>query len=214
MKNKNTTAVICCAGMGTRLGIGTTKALLDINGKSLIIRQLELLEDFDDIRLVVGYQAEKVIETVIKYRKDIMFVFNYRYETTGVAESLQKGIFAARENIVLLDGDVLINAKDFANFIASEECICFSKSNSTDQIYVELDSNGNVCGFKDSCCNCQFTWAGVAKLKKDNLVGDKKHVYELLEQHLPIKGFEIRSQDIDTVEDYEAAIEWFENGCR
>ena len=52
------TIVISCAGMGTRLGIGTTKALIDIEGKPLILRQLEILKDFDDIRIVVGYQME------------------------------------------------------------------------------------------------------------------------------------------------------------
>lgn len=40
---EKTTVIICCAGMGTRLGIGTTKALIDISGVPLIIRQLELL---------------------------------------------------------------------------------------------------------------------------------------------------------------------------
>ena len=58
------TIVISCAGMGTRLGIGTTKALIDIEGKPLILRQLELLKDFDDIRIVVGYQMEKVMKII------------------------------------------------------------------------------------------------------------------------------------------------------
>jgi len=38
------TIVISCAGMGTRLGIGSTKALIDIDGKPLIISKLELLK--------------------------------------------------------------------------------------------------------------------------------------------------------------------------
>ena len=42
------TIVISCAGMGTRLGIGSTKALIDIDGKPLLIRQLELLKDYMD----------------------------------------------------------------------------------------------------------------------------------------------------------------------
>ena len=37
---KDITVIICCAGMGTRLGIGTTKALVDIAGEPLIIREL------------------------------------------------------------------------------------------------------------------------------------------------------------------------------
>ena len=40
---KDITVIICCAGMGTRLGIGTTKALVDIAGETLIIRELKLL---------------------------------------------------------------------------------------------------------------------------------------------------------------------------
>ena len=63
MKN-NVSIVISCAGMGTRLGLGCTKALVEIEGKTLIERQLEILKDYDDIRVVVGYQAEQVIDAV------------------------------------------------------------------------------------------------------------------------------------------------------
>ena len=91
------TIVISCAGMGTRLGIGSTKALIDIDGKPLIIRQLELLKDFDDIRIVVGYQMEKVIEVVNSYRKDILFVFNHDYRNTGTGGSFSRAIKHAAE---------------------------------------------------------------------------------------------------------------------
>lgn len=62
------TVIICCAGMGTRLGIGTTKALVDIEGEPLIIHQLRLLDEFDDIRVVVGFDAERVINVVKQFR--------------------------------------------------------------------------------------------------------------------------------------------------
>ena len=68
MGNISRTIVISCAGLGKRLGLGMTKALLQVDGKSLIIRHLEALKDEDDIRIVVGYQAEKVIEEVTAYR--------------------------------------------------------------------------------------------------------------------------------------------------
>ena len=130
-KSSYTTIIICCAGMGSRLGIGTTKALVDIDGKPLIIRLLEMLNNYDDIRIVVGYQAEKVIEVVKKFRNDIMFAFNYQYETTGVADSLKKGMIASREYVVSIDGDILINSDDFKKFLDSEqECLGISKINS------------------------------------------------------------------------------------
>ena len=37
IKKTDVTVIICCAGMGTRLGIGTTKALVDVGGEPLII---------------------------------------------------------------------------------------------------------------------------------------------------------------------------------
>ena len=77
MDKKEISVVICCLGMGSRLGVGNTKALVVVDGKSIIIRQLEMLDDYDDIRIIVGYQAKKIIDVVNEYRKDIMFGFNY-----------------------------------------------------------------------------------------------------------------------------------------
>ena len=62
----NKTIIISCAGMGTRLGAGVPKAIVNVGDKPIIIRQLELLDDFEDVRVVVGFQADKVIEIVQK----------------------------------------------------------------------------------------------------------------------------------------------------
>ena len=72
--------------MGNRLGMGTTKALVEVDGKPLIIRHLEMLKDETDIRVVVGYQAEQVINVVKEYREDVMFVFNHNYRNTGTGQ--------------------------------------------------------------------------------------------------------------------------------
>lgn len=45
MHESRQTIIISSAGTGTRLKRGIPKALLDIDGKPLIIRQLELLRD-------------------------------------------------------------------------------------------------------------------------------------------------------------------------
>ena len=74
--------VISCAGIGSRLGLGLTKALLKINGRSLISLQLELFKDVEDLRIVVGFQANDIIEEVLKYRSDVTFIFNHRYFET------------------------------------------------------------------------------------------------------------------------------------
>lgn len=77
MADISRTVIISCAGMGNRLGLGSTKALVEVEGKPLILRHLEMLDGEKDVRVVVGYQAEKVIEVVKRYREDILFVFNH-----------------------------------------------------------------------------------------------------------------------------------------
>ena len=113
----NKTIIISCAGMGSRLGMGMPKAMVSINGKPLIIHQLELCADCSDVRIVVGYQAEKIIEIVTKYRKDITFCFNYDYKTTGTGASFSKGLIGARDWVVAFDGDLLVHPEDYKKII-------------------------------------------------------------------------------------------------
>lgn len=209
MNKEDITIIICCAGMGTRLGIGSTKALVNIKEKPLIIHQLELLDQFDDIRIVVGYQAEKVIETVLDYRKDIMIVFNYDYKTTGVAASLSKGLIRCRKYIICMDGDLLLNSNDFSEFIkCDKECIAVSEINSDEPVLIEV-KNGNAVAFNDKGNYC---WSGLAKVESAKLKPMNTHVFEMIAPLFPLEAFVIRSREIDTQDDYERAIKWLESG--
>ena len=210
IRPENTTVIICAAGMGTRLGIGTTKALVDIDGVPLILRQLNLLKNYDDIRIVVGFQAERLINVVKDYRTDIMFVFNYEYETTGVADSLRKGFLGARKHILSLDGDILINPYDFAAFAAFEgECLAVTKITSAEPIKAKVEGDV-VKGLDKSDGNMQ--WPGIAKIKMEKLKTKSPHVYDMVNEVLPLPAFQIRAREIDTQEDYENALDWFESG--
>lgn len=211
-KSDNTTVIICCAGMGTRLGIGTTKSLVDIDGIPLIIRQLELLKDFKDICIVVGFQAERLIETVKTYRKDIMFAFNYQYETTGVADSLRKGLLGAKENILSLDGDILVNPDDFREFVSEPgESIAITRMSSAEPIMATIEENRVIHLSKTEG---DMQWPGIVKISKDKLFGKSLHVYDVLNEVLPLKYQIVRAREIDTQEDYENALEWFEGGLK
>lgn len=208
----NKTIIISCAGMGTRLGIGMTKALVDIDGKPLIIRQLEQLQDFDDVRIVVGYQAEKVIEVVKEYRKDVMFCFNYDYKTTGTAASFSKGLLGARDLVVAFDGDLLVNPDDLKKFLSQNEpCIGGCQPSTDNPVLMEIDENNNVTEFSRE--HGQLEWTGLAIMEKEKLIPGERHVYYMFEPLLPIKAMKIRTKEVDTVNDYENALRWFKNGC-
>lgn len=211
INQKNTSVIICCAGMGTRLGIATTKALVDVCGEPLIIRQLKLLETFDDIRIVIGFQAERLIEVVNGYRKDIMYVFNYDYAKTGVADSLRKALVGCRDYIISLDGDTLFNAEDFSSFLTSNyECIPISTGKSAEPVLATV-SDGMVTGLSKN--EGTYQWPGMSKMRKERYGGISPHVYEMITQSLPLRTVIMRTREIDTPEDYDRAIEWFENGC-
>lgn len=211
MKKSDVTVVICSAGMGTRLGIGTTKALIDICGKPLIIRQLELLDGYDDVRIVLGYQAEKVIEVVNNHRKDVMFAFNYDYQNTGAAASLSKGIINSRKYIVSIDGDLLINPNDFDKFINYDgECIAISKNVSDEPVNVKIEHNRAI----SFCKTSDYEWSGMVKVKRDSLKFQKGHIYEMLTDALPMDVMNIETRDIDTQDDYERTVKWVKNGYK
>ena len=207
---KETSVVICCAGMGTRLGIGTTKALVDICGKPLILRLLEGLEAFDDIRIVVGFQAERLINVVNSYRKDVMYAFNYDYETTGVADSLRKAMRGIRPYMVILDGDTLINPKDFSRFLSyEEECLGISDITSQSPVMATVEY-GKVLYLSKETGNYQ--WSGIAKIEAEHVLGNSTHVYDVLNEILPLPALFLRTREIDTPDDYDHMIEWFEDG--
>lgn len=209
MNNKNTTVIICCAGMGTRLGIGTTKALLNINNKPLIIHQLELLKDYNDIRIVIGFQAEKVIEIVNQHRKDIMFVFNYDYENNGPAASLSKALINTRKYIIILDGDVLINPSDFKKFLDyKNECIVISNKKCDESVFVKTNNN-MVTEFSG---NGKFVWSGIAKIDSKKLAKRNDYIYRMISSLLPIDALCLRTREVDTQDDYDHMLEWVNKG--
>lgn len=89
--------VISCAGIGSRLGLGLTKALVQINGRSLISWQLELFKDVEDIRIVIGFQANDIIEEVRNIDKMLSLFQSSIFETkTGASFILEPAMPIAR----------------------------------------------------------------------------------------------------------------------
>lgn len=209
----STTIVISCAGMGTRLGLGFPKALVEIDGKPLIIRQLELLKDYDDIRIVVGYQMEKVIEVVLNYRKDIIFAINNDYMNTGTGASFCIGSENSREYVVSLDGDLLVHPDDLKEVLCIDnEFICGTTPSTDNPVLMnttQLDDELHISEFSRD--RGQYEWTGLMKIRRDNIRNVTGHVYSILEPLLPLPMKFIRTKEIDTLDDYDRAIEWVKN---
>ena len=109
-------AIILAAGRGKRLAghnpDGHPKCLMEFGGQSLLARHLDLLFRFGvhGADLVVGYEADRIIEHVatLRSRPDVAWHFNPRYEQGSVlslwaaADTLNAG-----EPVLVMDADVL-----------------------------------------------------------------------------------------------------------
>ena len=211
MTTKDTTVIIYSAGEGSRLGIGSTKSLIKIDGESLILHQLKQLDDFDDVRLVVGYQAERMIDVVTKYRKDVMFAFNYDYHSTGPLASVEKAMLGARKYTAVLGGDLFVHPEDFRAFLSQEgPCLGVSPIHSQEPVYLDVNEQGQAVAFREG--KQHLEWAGLAKFESALFSRDHYYVYQMLEQMLPLPTITTRAIDIDTSEDYEKVVEWVKSG--
>lgn len=200
--------VLNCAGMGTRLGLDRTKALLDINGRSLISYQLEALEHIDDVRIVVGFQAEALIQEVLKYRKNVIFVFNHDYVNTNVAQSFIKGAKYSNDLVLCWDGDLLVHPGDIKDCLEmNSEFIGYSDRRSENSIDCMIDANCFVKRFSMDGSS-KYEWSGLCLLNRATIdkYAQEEYVYQIIEKSLPKQGKYIRSRDIDTYQDYLNAV--------
>ncbi|MDE7272043.1 MAG: NTP transferase domain-containing protein [Lachnospiraceae bacterium] len=208
------TVIISCAGMGNRLGLGTTKALIEVEGKPLIIRHLENLKEEKDIRVVVGYQAEKVIEVVNKYRRDILFVYNHDFRNTGTGASVVLASRYANEYILSLDGDMLIHPEDMHKILTCEHEFVGGNLIESEEPWMlqtfQQDGKEMVSAF--SRCVGNYEWNGVTQMLSGRMIKRNEHVFQLIESYLPIPFLRLRTREIDTVNDYERAMQWVSNG--
>lgn len=194
--------IISCAGIGSRLGLGLTKALVQINGKALVSWQLDLFKHVEDVRIVVGFQGSEIINEVRKHRNDVIFVYNHRYFETKTGASFYLGARHANDYVLEWDGDLLVHPDDVRNILSSDgEFICYAEKSSDEAVWVQTDEQGSVLAFSRECGD--FEWTGPACISKINLVYSSQNVYNMFEPYLPMRGIKVRAYDIDTYNDYQ-----------
>lgn len=203
--------VISCAGIGSRLGLGLTKALVQINGSSLISWQLKLFKAVEDLRLVIGFQGSEIIEEVLKYRRDVIFCYNHRYFETKTGASYYLGARHANKESIEWDGDLLVHPDDVKMLLDTEgEYVCYGDITSEDCVYVHINDRGEVLDFSRD--EGDYEWTGPACMNKNHLTYCSQNVFNMFEPLCPIKGIKVRAYDIDTYNDYlrvaEITKEW------
>lgn len=204
------TVIISCAGMGKRLGLGTSKCLVDVAGESLIMRNLKMLDDVDDVRVVVGFQAEKVIEAVNAYRTDVTFVFNHDFAHTNTGDSVRLAAEHANEYVLTIDGDLLLHPEDMRKILEADgEFVGVTAPGTDNPVLADVDG-ADVIGFSRE--HGQYEWTGVTQVKADKILDGSGHTYQLIEPYLPMPYIYLRTKEIDTPDDYDRAVRWVKGG--
>ena len=206
------TVIISCAGIGKRLGRGIPKAIVEICGEPMILRTLKLLDDVQDIRVVVGYQAEKVINLVLSYRRDVTFVFNHDYLNTGTGASVLLAAKYAKNHILTIDGDIIIHPEDMAKLLKENGEFVGAMDTSTEDPVFMVEKDNKIIGFSRD--DGQFEWTGIAQLKTSELCETSGHTLTLVEPKLPLPFIKVRMKEIDTEGDYMVACNWVKNGYK
>ena len=133
-------AIILAAGSGLRLGQHTKdipKALLDLNGKSILERQISLLKEYEvnEIFVVTGYQRKKHI------LKDIEYIFNPKYSETEQLASMMVARTKIFDDVLVIFGDIVFDSQILQQVLASDDDIAIAVDLDWEKSYNERPDN-------------------------------------------------------------------------
>lgn len=202
--------VIAAAGLGSRLGLGRPKCLVEVNGVSILEHQLSLLAEVDDVRVVVGFDEKTVTSELQRIRPDVLVVRNPAFRSTTTLHSYALGAEHIKGDCLFMDGDLLLEPESFSRFLQS--CrpgipqLGITKSKTTDAVFVERDGEDVVEFGRQNAT--EFEWSNIAWLPVSYFdeIGNTA-VYEHLSSLLPIRSKELVSYEIDTEQDLRHALE-------
>lgn len=202
-------AVIAAAGLGSRLGLGLPKCMLEIGGSTLLSRVIGQLEGLvDRIHVVVGYREEMIIAHCRRFHPEVVIARNPEFRTTNTAQSLSIGARHLSGKTLFLDGDLLFSPASLADFVHaaanSDMQVGVTPANSDHAVFARVDeqSDGSlvIAGFSRSE-KSSYEWANVFIGPSDAMDGASGYVYERLEEHLPLAARVLDLSEVDTEQD-------------
>jgi choline kinase len=205
-------AVIAAAGLGSRLGFGHPKCMLELGGVTLLSRMIRMLESHvSSIHVVVGYREDLIIEHCARNHPHVVLVRNPDFRTTNTAQSLALGARHLAGKCVFLDGDLVISPDGFSKFIEcanrEEVLLAVCQTNTEDPVFVEIEETVHgltVKGFTREK-RTLYEWANVFTGPNSLMNGAKNYVFEHLTKCQPLPGYMLEVAEIDTIADMQSA---------
>ncbi len=203
-------AVIAAAGLGSRLGYGKPKCLVEIEGVSILRHLLSLLDDVEDVRVVTGFEEMAVLRELQSIRRDVLVVRNPGFRQTTTLHSYEMGARHLKGDCLFLDGDILIEPESFKTFLANckpnTPRLSIAKTKTREAVFTTIES-GLATGF----CRenrTEFEWANISWLPTAYFadIGNTA-VYEHLRHFLPLPVQEVTAFEIDNEQDMALALQ-------
>lgn len=143
-------AIILCAGFGSRLGAisqNTHKALLKVNGVPNIERTIGFLREIgeDDICIITGYKAQDFSYLAEKF--GVRLCFNSNYATQNNLASLILGLETINSGFII-DGDVIMLENVLKNSEKSTYYTTLRAAKSNKNEWVVKVQNGQAIGIE------------------------------------------------------------------
>lgn len=104
-------AVIVAGGFGTRMSSYPPKALLDIGGKALIERQLQIIKKAGITSVVIctGYKSETIEKHVFSKNTELKIVFSREKEPLGTGGAIKFAENLIYDDFILIYGDIFFD---------------------------------------------------------------------------------------------------------
>ena len=205
-------AVIAAAGLGSRLGLGHPKCMLELGGVTLLTRMIRMLESHvSRIHVVVGYREDLIIDHCARNHPHVVLVRNPEFRTTNTAQSLALGARHLTGKCVFLDGDLVINPDSFSAFLdhaaRTEILVALCQPNTENAVFADTEESAQgltVRGFtRENRTLCE--WANVFAGPSTLMNGAENYVFEHLAERLPLPGHMLELAEIDTSADMRSA---------
>lgn len=205
-------AVIAAAGLGSRLGLGHPKCMLEISGVTLLSRMIRLLEQHvSTIHVVIGYREELIIEQCARYHPSVVLVRNPEFRTTNTAHSLSLGARHLTGKCVFLDGDLVLEPNSFACFLErsahSDVLLGLCKPTTENAVYAHSENTSEglqITGFTREE-RTAHEWANIFTAPSSIMDNAENYVFEQLSHQLPLRGMSLELAEIDTAADLKSA---------
>jgi 2-C-methyl-D-erythritol 4-phosphate cytidylyltransferase len=163
--SKKVAVIICAAGAGKRFGGKRKKAFVDVGGRAVFLRSVEIFAERDDVKqILLGISADEEELVNVKWGANLKF-FNVTLFTGGAErfDTVNKGLQLVKDDIDLV--------------AVHDACRCCATAELIDKVIVEAAKTGAAI----PACPVNAT----LKKGKDNIIVDTVDRSDLFEAQTP-----------------------------